>query len=304
VAEPVTLAIPFHRGAAYLREAVESVRMQSSEDWRLVVVDDRGGEEDVSTWLTGLADPRIRYERNPANLGMVPCWNRCLELAETDRVTLLHGDDRLEPGYVALMQELCALHPQAVAFFCEARIIDETGSDAFSLADRMKPWLRPAGGENYALEGEPALAALARGNFIMCPTLCWSRARLGKRRFDPRWRQVQDLDLTTRLLLEGERLVGSRVAAYVYRRHPDATTVHQSGSLLRFDEEIALLDEVAVRAHAKGWGRAAKLARRRDTVRLHLLQRAALDLAHGRLGRARRELAMAWTGRGNQGGRA
>jgi len=127
LAEPVTLAIPFYRGAAFLRDAVESVQAQSCEDWRLLVVDDRGSDEDVSGWLAALADPRIRYERNPSNLGMVPCWNRCLDLAETDRVTLLHGDDRLEPGYVALMRDLAATYPEAAAFFCEARIIDERG---------------------------------------------------------------------------------------------------------------------------------------------------------------------------------
>lgn len=296
MAEPLTLAIPFHRGVDYLREAVASVRAQDGDAWRLLVVDDSGEETGAAALVGQDGDPRLRYVRNPGNLGMVACWNRCLELAETDLVTLLHADDRLEPGYVTLMQGLADAHPDAAAFFCEARIIDERGHERFSLADRVKPFLRPRGGEVFVLEGEPAVRALLRGNFIMCPTLCWRRSRLGARRFLPRWRQVQDLELTTRLLLEGEHLVGSRAVAYAYRRHGEAATARQSDSLLRFDEELTLLGELAERAAERGWPGAARVARRRTVVRLHLLYRAGLDLLHGRLGRASRELRLAWSG--------
>jgi hypothetical protein len=134
------------------------------------------------------------------------------------------------------------------------------------------------------LEGEPALRALMAGNFIMCPTLCYRKSRLGARRFWEGWKQVQDLELTSRLLMDGEHLVGAREIAYTYRRHEESATQIQSESMLRFDEEFELFDLVAERAEKLAWTDAARVSRRKRILRLHLLYRALRDLGRGRLG--------------------
>jgi glycosyltransferase involved in cell wall biosynthesis len=287
----LTVAIPFHRGLAYLREAIESVRAQTTGDWRLLVCDDRGEPDPgaAEALVASFGDARIAYARNDTNLGMVTNWNRCLDRAETELVTLLHADDRLLPGYAASMLELAERSPEAAACFCEAEIIGASGRRRFSFADAMKAFFRPPG-EPLVLRGEPALRALAGADFIVCPTLCFRRARLGPRRFDARWRQVQDLELLARLLLEGETLVGTRSAGYAYRRHPESATERQSESLLRFEEELALLAELSRAAEERGWHGAARTAARAWTPRLHLAWRALRDAARGRLGAAAAKL--------------
>ena len=174
----VTIAIPFHRGRDYLRVAIESVLAQASPDWRLLLVDDSGGGHDAEEVAATFDDDRVVVHRNPANLGMVASWNRCLELAEGDLVTLLHADDLLEPGYVASMQELSRCHPDAAAFFCSARIIDAEGRARFSFADAIKGVFVPGGSDDIVLSGRSSVRALMRGNFIMCPTLCYRRSLL------------------------------------------------------------------------------------------------------------------------------
>ena len=287
--EAVGIAIPFYRDVGYLRAAVGSVVAQSTGDWRLWVIDDSGGlepETAVREAVLSFADSRIAYERNPATLGMVPNWNRCLERATTPLVTLLHGDDRLLPGYVALMQRLAAAHPATVALYCGAGIIGASGQRVWSLPDAAKRLFAPRGRGETVLHGEPGASALMRGNFIMCPTLCFRRALLGARRFEPGWEQVQDLELTVRLLMEGEQIVGSPEIAYAYRRHPESATTLQSASRLRFDEEFRLFDVIATRAAELGWSETARIARRKRIVKLHLLYRALRDLARLRLGHA------------------
>jgi hypothetical protein len=237
-------------------------------------------------------DARIAYHRHARNLGMVASWNACLERAPTDRVTLLHADDRLLPGYAELVHGLARRHPGAVALFCGARIIDARGHARFSFADAVKRLFVPHGGDDVVLEGEDALHTIMAGNFIMCPTLCLRRSRLGARRFDTRWRQVQDLALTSRLLMDGERLAGARQPGYAYRRHEENATALQSESLLRFREEFALFDEVARRAAGLGWPRAARTARRARIVRLHLAYRALGDVLRLRAAPARAKLAL------------
>jgi len=281
----LTIALPFHRRLDYLRVALDSVLAQQRPDWRLLVIDDADDEAEVEALVRSYADARLAYRRNPRSLGMVSAWNHCLDLAETELVTLLHADDRLLPDYAGLMLELADRFPGAAALCCEASIIDAAGRPSFSLPDRLKPFFRPRG-DPLVLRGESGLRALMAGNFIMCPTLCYRRSVIGARRFSEDWNQVQDLEFTSRLLLEDESIVCSRRIAYAYRRHPEAATAIQSESRLRFDEEHRLFARVAERASQRGWTHAARVARGKRIVRLHLLYRASRELIRLRPRRA------------------
>jgi len=286
----ITFAIPFYRGLGWLGEAIESVRAQRIAEWRAVVLDDRGeASEAVHERIAGLGDPRIEYRANPATLGMVGNWNRGLDAASTDLVTLLHSDDRLLPHYAEQMLSLAESHPRAVALCCAAELIDAEGRPTWTPADSYKRLLVPRA-EPWRLAGEAGLRALLRGDFVMCPTLCWRRSRLGARRFEPGWRQVQDLELLARLLLDGDEIVGTHRAAYAYRRHPESATARQSEDLSRFEEEFALYDRLAARAGERGWRGAERAARRKAVVRLHLGFRIAADLVALRPAAAARKL--------------
>jgi len=282
VSARVTFAIPFLRPLAYLRAALASVRAQRNPEWRCLVLDE-GAEPGVRELVEAQGDPRIEHRRNERRLGMVGNWNRGLDAAATELVTLLHADDELAPDYLDVMLPLADAFPRAVAVACDAEIVDGTGRPIFSLADFVKRRLVPKG-EPWHLCGETGLAALARGDFVMCPTVAWRLPRLGARRFEEGWKQVQDLELLARLLLDGEEIAGTRRRAYRYRRHAESATAVQTADLSRFEEEIAVLDRIAARARAQGFERAARIAERKTIVRLHLALRAATDLVRLRPG--------------------
>jgi glycosyltransferase involved in cell wall biosynthesis len=285
----LTIAIPYYRGREYLERAIRSVLRQRDGRWRLLVADDRGAEPDLEAFVHALGGPRASYLRHTGPADMVGNWNRCLDSAPTDLVTLLHADDELLEDYCSLMHDSARRHPEAVGFFCAARVIDPAGDECFSFPDYVKRWLVPQQGVQV-LRGEAAVRALLWGNFIMCPTLCYRKSRLAGRRFATRWRQVQDLEFTTRLLMEGEELVGLPRACYAYRRHPGNATARYTENLLRFEEESALYNELRRHSARKGWGRAAFLARLKVIVRLHLGYCLVRDLARGRVGAAWRKL--------------
>lgn len=287
MSERLSIAIPFYRRRDYLEIAVESA-LALREVSELIIVDDGGSDDggvgrEVERWLSDLGDERVTYARNSENLGMVPTWNACLERSSGELVTLLHADDRLLPEYAGLMLRLAAEHPQAAAFCCDATIIDAAGAATFSLADAVKPLFRRGDAEPLTVSGEEGLSALMAGNFIMCPTLCYRRTKLGSRRFEAQWSQVQDLELTSRIVLEGDAIVSSRERAYAYRRHEEGATAVQSESRLRFEEEFALFESVASRAELRGWVSAARVARGKRIVKLHLLYRALRELVRLRL---------------------
>lgn len=294
----LTLAVPYFRNARYLGRAVASVLAQRDGRWRLVVSDGGGDPAgEARNVLAGFDDPRIGYLAPVGRLGMAANWNRCLDAAGAGLVTLLHDDDELLPDYVGRMRTAAAADPEAVAFFCEAAVIGPDGRPRFSMPDFVKRFLRPRPGRVVALRGQAGVAALLRGNFVMCPTLCFRLGRLGPRRFAADWGQVPDLDLTCRLLADGERLVGLPDVLYAYRRHAENATAAQTRTLVRFREEIALYDRLADEARRRGWGRAAGVARRKSMIRLNLGFCLLQDLARGRWADAARKgglLAQGW----------
>jgi glycosyltransferase involved in cell wall biosynthesis len=290
-APELTFAIPFYQGRAYLQRAIASVLRQNNPAWQLLVCDDCGPEPEIAQLVRSYADPRIRYHRNEYNLGMAGNWNRCLDLAATDLVNLLHADDELLDGYADVMIRAAQRHPHAVAFFCRARIIDEHSRPCFSFPDFVKRFLVPRSGGTLRLRGRRAVEALLRGDFIMCPTVCYRKSVLGSRRFSFSWRQVQDLEFFLRLLLDGDLLVGLPEVAYAYRRHPGNATSAQTHTLLRFDEESRLYDQLGQAAARRGWRRAARLAAHKGIIKLNLLYCVAADLLHLRPNQAWRKLS-------------
>lgn len=276
---PLSIGIPYYRGLDYLREAIESVLRQTSDDWELVVVDDRGPEP-ADEVVAAYADPRISYVRNDENLGLAGNWNECVRRTRGPLVTLLHNDDRLLPSYVARVVEAAGRHPEVDALFTDARIIGPDGRPTTTLADRVKQAL-PRRKDDHVLFGDADLAGLLAGNYIVAPTLCLRRRRLGEQPFDASLSFVPDWELTSRVLLADGSLFSIREPLLEYRRHPAAETAKLTADSSRFAEEIAFLQDMETRTAARGFTRSAAVARRRVTVRGHLLVRAAADLAGG-----------------------
>lgn len=253
----------------------------------MIVLDDDGPEHGTRQLVEGVGDDRIRYVRNRHRLGMSRNWNRCLELADTDLLTLLHYDDRLKPDYIRVMRETSAAYPTVASVHCGAEIIDETGSPQFSVVDAAK---RAALSRRTTvlLEGEEGVRALMRGNFIMCPTSCFRRSRLPSVAFRD-LQMVPDLDLFVRMLFEGLQLLVLPNVMYSYRRHNRSATELHTASLVRFIEEAQLHDEVAEMSEQRGWASAALVARRKRVVKANLFYRMSRDLIARRFPDARRK---------------
>jgi glycosyltransferase involved in cell wall biosynthesis len=98
----VTIAIPTHNRASYLREAIHSALNQTYRNIE-VIVSDNCSDDCTGAVVRGFADPRLRYFRQEVNMGMVPNWNFCLKHAEGEFFVLLSDDDVLE---VAAIQRL------------------------------------------------------------------------------------------------------------------------------------------------------------------------------------------------------
>jgi hypothetical protein len=289
----ISFAIPYYRGIDYLREAIDSVLGQTLEAWELIVVDDKGPEP-ADALVASYDDPRITYVRNAVNLGLGGNWNECLRLTRAPLVTLLHGDDRLLPQYAERVLAAADTHPDVAAVFADARNIDADGKPTLTLADRVKNRLPRPGGD-HVVEGDAGLAGLLFGNYIICPSLCFRREVVGEAPFRTDLRFVPDWELTTRLLLDGRSLYGIRTPLMEYRRHSETETSLLTSDSSRFGEELGLMRLRALEAADRGLARSARTAHRRLTVRVHVVVRAMLDVAHGRWRPAWSKTKMLWS---------
>jgi glycosyltransferase involved in cell wall biosynthesis len=282
----ISFAIPFYGSVEYLDRAIASVRKQTIDDWTLVVVDDCSPSEGARGLVENLGDARITYFRNDHNLGLAGNWNRCIDLSRTPLVTLLHSDDELCPRYAEMMLAAHAKWPHAGAIFCRAQIIDEQGEPVFSLRDLVKRWLMPSTTRPFELAGEEGTRCLLRGNFVICPSLCYKRSAFDALRFSTQWRFMLDLDFLVRGLMAGGRLVGLPDTAIRYRRHAEQVTVECERNLRMFTEEIGFLHWAAEESRRLGWGRAVAVAEKMPIIKLQILNYAAQDLMRFQFGAA------------------
>ena len=118
----VSVILPaYNTPEEFLRQAVDSVVAQTYENWELLIIDD-STTSPVGKIINSYSDKRIKYFRNPQNLGMANTRNRGLELAQGEFIALLDHDDMWLPEKLEMQLELikktnCNMVFSPVTFF-------------------------------------------------------------------------------------------------------------------------------------------------------------------------------------------
>ena len=249
--QPVTLVLPVFDGRRYLEETLRSLLAQEHAELELVVVDN--ASTDGSAELAeSLEDPRLRVVRAAEHLPMVASWNRAAEQAQGELFALCHADDLYEPEWLGTMLELLEGRPRAFAAHCRVTTIDETGREIRSAAESFKDRSWP---EEEPCEREPAdeLAVLARGNYLLAPTVLYRRSAVDAiGPFSDRFPFAADWDYWIRGLLAGFTIAGTHRRLVRYRRHPHMTTRLTERDLSRYEDDLAIPEWAASEGHAAG----------------------------------------------------
>lgn len=122
----VTVLIPFHNRAPYLREAIDSLLRQTFTDFELLAVDD-GSTDGGAELVAAYSDPRVRLIRNEGNLGIAATRNRGVAAARGEYLAFLDSDDRALPRRLAHQAAFLDNHPDHAAVGAWIEWIDETG---------------------------------------------------------------------------------------------------------------------------------------------------------------------------------
>ncbi|HEV7329757.1 MAG TPA: glycosyltransferase [Flavisolibacter sp.] len=124
-----SVMIPVYNCAAFLPEAMASVLAQDPGEgqMQIEVVDDCSTDADVEALVKTIGSGRVQYYRQPQNVGSLRNFETCINRAKGHLVHLLHGDDKVKPGFYTKIQSLFEAYPQAGAAFCRYAFINATG---------------------------------------------------------------------------------------------------------------------------------------------------------------------------------
>jgi len=102
----VSVVIPTYNREEFISDALESCLSQSIKLDEIIVVDNHSTDETcniVSEYIKKFSN--IKLYKNKINVGMVKNWNRCVKLATSEYVGILHSDDVLPPNWHQIIRD-------------------------------------------------------------------------------------------------------------------------------------------------------------------------------------------------------
>jgi glycosyltransferase involved in cell wall biosynthesis len=156
----LSVGLPVYNGSAYVAESIEALLGQTFEDFELIISDNASTDDtgDICRGYEKL-DSRVRYFRQPRNVGLAPNHNFCVEQASGELFKWAAGDDL----YARDLLEQCVAaldeYPQVVLAHSFTAMIDGDNKvfqkNAYPLAssaprapDRFRSLLNDSGGDD------------------------------------------------------------------------------------------------------------------------------------------------------------
>ncbi|MGA2224626.1 MAG: glycosyltransferase family 2 protein [Syntrophobacteraceae bacterium] len=215
----VSVIIPTFNREHCVTEAIESVLAQSYQDFELIVVDD-GSTDGTYEVLRAYGD-RLKAIWQ-TNCGVSVARNSGIKAARGGWIAFLDSDDTWEVDKLKTQVQDLEAHPGAVAHMVDATICDG-GEERLSLFE-LRAMCAEFG--RHPFRKRPLLDVLTTQFF----TSCWLVNRKTVEAagcFDASLRIFEDIDLLTRVALEGPFVVNGYSGVKVRRRHGGSGTLSE-----------------------------------------------------------------------------
>ncbi len=123
-----SICIPVHNSEVYLREAIISALSQSRAADEILIVDDASTDRSADIANSREWGGRIRYVYNDKSTGWLDAFNRIIDLAEGDFVTILGCDDILSENFLFYVENALKTWPSVRFCYTGHYYIDAMGS--------------------------------------------------------------------------------------------------------------------------------------------------------------------------------
>lgn len=124
----MSIGLPVYNGERYLPKALDCLLAQAYPDLEVIVSDNASNDATQEICEDYAArDPRIRYHRNPQNLGAARNFNSVFKLSSGEFFKWAAHDDLCAPGFVGACVEALEDDPAAALAFSKFEVIDDHG---------------------------------------------------------------------------------------------------------------------------------------------------------------------------------
>jgi glycosyltransferase involved in cell wall biosynthesis/O-antigen/teichoic acid export membrane protein len=219
----ITVLMPLYNPGRFLEQALDSVLAQTFADFELLIIDD-GSTDNTPATLNRYAamDSRIRIVTRP-NTGLAHSLNHGLDLAGTEWVAVMHGDDVMHPDRLEKQIKFVAQHRNLAVASSLVNFIDSDG--------------RPLGLNRSHLTSRAVVrAAVARNECVAFnhPAVIYRREVIRKvggyrQEFWP----AEDIDLWNRVVDAGYEVLVQPQVLLNYRIHGNSASATRAAMVTR-----------------------------------------------------------------------
>lgn len=138
--QTISVILVTYNRARYLGATIESLLGQTLDGFELLISDDCSTDETealVSEYRS--RDARVRYRRNPRNLGIAGNLNAALSEVVGDLVAITHDGDTYAPTLLADWKEALEKCPSAAFVFNDYAVVDGAGKELAVRTTKVPP---------------------------------------------------------------------------------------------------------------------------------------------------------------------
>jgi glycosyltransferase involved in cell wall biosynthesis len=122
----ISVIMPAFNAASHLREAIESILLQTFRNFEFIIIDD-GSTDYTAAIVKSYSDPRIRFIKNECNKGIVYSLNRGITESKSDLIARMDSDDISFPDRLEKQIGYLRKNPQYALVCSWINIISENG---------------------------------------------------------------------------------------------------------------------------------------------------------------------------------
>ncbi|MDO4172674.1 MAG: glycosyltransferase, partial [Prevotellaceae bacterium] len=189
--EPIiSVCLPVYNAGLYIEECIDSILMQSFEDFELLIGDDGSTDNSIDI-IKRYSDPRIRLIEYPHDY--IGTLNSLIDESRGKYIARMDADDIMYPERLKEQFTYMESHHQ----------VDVLGGDMTLFHNRDDI----GGNQTGILEGKVTLSDLINGCCIYHPTTIIRKSALEhpvRMRYDSTMVYAEDYDLWTRLVAAGK----------------------------------------------------------------------------------------------------
>lgn len=122
-----SIIIPVRNGGEYLKQAVQSILVQTFQDFNLLLLES-GSTDGSIEYIQSIKDERVVWHTITNSLGIEANWGRILHIPKNEFMTILGQDDLLLPNYLEVINNLIIQYPEASLYQTHFNQINAKGA--------------------------------------------------------------------------------------------------------------------------------------------------------------------------------